>query len=77
MKTLKLFAPYNKGLDYKKHRYQWASMYSFRHTAATVMLAKTDNIKTVQTVMNHSDPKVTAIYAKLLDDAKRKGVNVL
>lgn len=77
MKALKLFAKYNKGLDYKKHRYQWASMYSFRHTAATVMLAKTDNIKTVQTVMNHSDPKVTAIYAKLLDDAKRKGVNVL
>ncbi len=77
VKTQALFEKYNKGLDYKKHRYQWASMYTFRHTAATVMLAKTNNIKTVQTVLNHSDPKVTAIYAKLLNDAKMEGVNVL
>ena len=76
-KTQKLFEKYNRGLDYKKHRYQWVSMYTFRHTAATVMLAKTNNIKTVQTVLNHSDPKVTAIYAKLLNDAKMEGVNVL
>ncbi len=76
-KTQRLFEKYNRGLDYKKHRYQWASMYTFRHTAATVMLAKTNNIKTVQTVLNHSDPKVTAIYAKLLNDAKMEGVNVL
>ena len=76
-KTSKLFEKYNKGLDYKTDRYRWASMYTFRHTAATVMLAKTNNIKTVQTVLNHSDPKVTAIYAKLLNDAKMEGVNVL
>ncbi len=77
MKTQRVFAKYNKGLDYKADRYRWASMYSFRHTSATVMLAKTGNIKTVQTVLNHSDPKVTAIYAKLLQDAKMEGVNVL
>lgn len=73
----KIFEPYNKGLDHTKDRHRWASMYSFRHTAATVMLAKTNNIKTVQTILNHSDPKVTAIYAKLLNDAKQEGVNVL
>lgn len=72
-----IFAKYNKGLDSKTDSYRWASMYSFRHTSATVMLAKTNNIKTVQTVLNHSDPKVTAIYAKLLNDAKMEGVNVL
>ncbi len=77
VKTQRLFADLNKGLDYKKHRYQWASMYTFRHTSATVILAKTGNIKTAQTILGHSDQRMTATYAKLLDDAKKDGINVL
>ena len=76
-KTQRLFEDLNKGLDYKKHRYMWASMYTFRHTSATVILAKTGNMKTAQTILGHSDPRMTETYAKLLDAAKREGVNVL
>lgn len=75
--TAKLFQKYNAGLDYKKHRYMWVSMYTFRHTSATVILAKTGNMKMAQTILGHSDPRMTATYAKLLDDAKRGGINVL
>ena len=77
MKTQKIFEKYNKGLDYKKDRNKWASMYTFRHTSATVMLTKTKNIKAVQSVLNHSDQRMTARYAKIIDEVKREGVNVL
>ncbi len=72
-----VFAPYNKGLDRKKDPHAWASMYSFRHTSATVMLAKSGSIEMVQGVLNHADARTTKIYAKLADEAKRKGVNLL
>ncbi len=73
----KLFAKYNKGLDYKEDRDKWSSMYTFRHTSATVMLTKTKNIKAVQSVLNHSDQRMTDRYAKIIDEVKREGVNVL
>ena len=73
----RLFNPLNKGLDYKKDRKQWASLYTLRHSAATQALRVSGNQKLVQSMLNHSDPRVTARYAKLLDETKQEGFNAL
>ena len=76
-KAQKIFAPYNEGLDYKKDRHKWASMYSFRHTSATMILAKTGSLEIARTVLNHSNSKMTERYARVLDEAKARGIDVL
>lgn len=73
----RLFAPLNSGLDFKKDRKQWASLYTLRHSAATQALRVSGNQKLVQSMLNHSDPRVTARYAKLLDETKAEGFNAL
>jgi len=73
----RLFVPLNKDLDYKKDRKQWASLYTLRHSAATQALRVSGNQKLVQSMLNHSDPRVTARYAKLLDTTKQEGFNAL
>ena len=75
--TKPFFKPWNKGLDFKKDRKQWASLYTLRHSAATNALEVTGNLRIVQSMLNHSDSRMTERYAKVLDKSKAEGFNAL
>ncbi len=75
--TYRLFKPLNDGLVFKEDRKQWASLYTLRHSAATNALEATGNTRLVQSMLNHSDARVTERYAKLLDKTKAEGFNAL
>ena len=77
-----------EGLKYTsyhtKHLYQWIAsagitknitFHSFRHTFATLQLFNGTDIYTVSKMLGHKDLKTTQIYAKVVDEAKRKAVN--
>jgi integrase len=66
-----------KAEAYKIHRKQWASLYSLRHSSATAILAGTGNIAVAGQVLNHSDPRMTQRYAKILDKQKESAIGVL
>ncbi len=53
------------------NRYHFKS-HSFRHTYAIKMLNGGADIFTVQELLAHASPEMTMVYARLLDDTKRK-----
>jgi integrase len=76
------------GLDYSayqnKHLYQWLgaagitkpiTFHCFRHTFATLQLFNGTDIYTVSKMLGHKDLKTTQVYAKIVDEAKRKAAN--
>ena len=75
--TKPFFKPWNKGLKFKEDRKQWASLYTLRHSAATNALEATGNSRLVQSMLNHSDARMTERYAKVLDKTKEEGFNAL
>jgi integrase len=77
-----------KGLKYSayhnRHLFQWIgaagitkdiTFHCFRHTFATLQLFNGTDIYTVSKMLGHKDLKTTQIYAKIVDEAKRKAVN--
>ena len=77
-----------EGLKYSayhnKHLFQWIgsagitkdiTFHSFRHTFATLQLSKGTDIYTVSKMLGHKDLKTTQIYAKIVDEAKRKAAD--
>ena len=77
-----------EGLKYSayhnKHLYQWIgragitkaiTFHCFRHTFATLQLLKGTDVYTVSRMLGHKDLKTTQVYAKVVDEAKRKAVN--
>jgi len=53
-----------KDKAFKKERNKWVSRYSFRHTAATKLYNSTGDVYLTQSILNHSDPKMTMRYAQ-------------
>lgn len=53
------------------------SPYVYRHTFATQVLAKTANLRAVQTLLGHSRSTMTERYAHVLDDQLRDAVGKL
>jgi len=76
------------GLTYSayqnKHLYQWLgaagitkniTFHCFRHTFATLQLYNGTDIYTVSKMLGHKDLKTTQVYAKIVDESKRKAAN--
>lgn len=72
--------PNNKSLE------RWAkqagidkhvSFHTSRHTFATLALTKGIDLYTVSKMLGHKDIKQTQVYAKIVDDTKRKAVELL
>lgn len=77
-----------KGLKYSayhnKHLFQWIgaagitkniTFHCFRHTFATLQLFNGTDIYTVSKMLGHKDLKTTQVYAKIVDEAKRRAVD--
>jgi len=77
-----------EGLKYSayhnKHLFQWIgaagitkdiTFHCFRHTFATLQLFNGTDIYTVSKMLGHKDLKTTQVYAKIVDEAKRKASN--
>jgi integrase len=77
-----------EGLKYSayanKHLFQWIgaagitkdiTFHCFRHTYATLQLFNGTDIYTVSKMLGHKDLKTTQVYAKIVDDTKRKAAN--
>ncbi|MBI1767364.1 MAG: site-specific integrase [Bacteroidetes bacterium] len=77
-----------EGLEYSayqnKHLYQWIgaagitkdiTFHCFRHTFATLQLSKGTDIYTVSKMLGHRELKTTQVYAKIIDQSKRKAAN--
>ncbi len=77
-----------EGLEYSayqnKHLYQWIgaagitkniTFHCFRHTFATLQIRQGTDIYTVSKMLGHKDLKTTQIYAKIVDDTKRKAAD--
>lgn len=67
-----------------KHLAKWIGLagitkditfHSFRHTFATMQLSLGTDIYTVSKMLGHRDLKTTQIYAKIIDQTKRKAAN--
>jgi len=80
--------PVFEGLKYSayhnKHLFQWIgkagitkdiTFHCFRHTFATLQLFNGTDIYTVSKMLGHKDLKTTLVYAKIVDEAKRKASN--
>lgn len=77
-----------EGLKYSayanKHLFQWIgaagitkdiTFHCFRHTFATLQLFNGTDIYTVSKMLGHKDLKTTQVYAKIVDETKRKAAN--
>ena len=80
--------PVFEGLKYSayhnKHLFQWIlragitkniTFHCFRHTFATLQLSHGTDIYTVSKMLGHRELKTTQIYAKIVDDTKRKAAD--
>lgn len=67
---------FNQHLD-SNDRKKRTVVHTLRHTLATQLAKVGTPIYTIQKLMNHSDIKMTARYAKFLPENGRNAVNAL
>lgn len=82
--TSKVFEGLEYSAYHNKHLFQWIgaagitkdiTFHCFRHTFATLQLFNGTDIYTVSKMLGHKDLKTTQIYAKIVDDTKRKAAD--
>ncbi|GAB2629984.1 site-specific integrase [Emticicia sediminis] len=77
-----------EGLEYSAYQnkflHQWIAaagikkditFHCFRHTFATLQLSKGTDIYTVSKMLGHRELKTTQVYAKIIDETKRKAAD--
>jgi integrase len=83
---IQVFEGLKKNKKHNKVLAQWVAdagikknitFHCLRHTNATLLLNKGADLYTVCKLLGHSDIVITQIYAKVLDESKRKAVNLL
>lgn len=74
------------GANGKRHPYRktlrdpslsYINFHTLRHTAATWILKKTNNLRTTKEILGHSDIRTTLKYAHVLDEEKRNALNAV
>jgi integrase len=82
--TAKVFEGLEYSAYHNKHLFQWIgaagitkdiTFHCFRHTFATLQLFNGTDIYTVSKMLGHKDLKTTQIYAKVVDESKRKAAD--
>jgi len=82
--TAKVFEGLEYSAYHNKHLFQWIgaagitkdiTFHCFRHTFATLQLFNGTDIYTVSKMLGHKDLKTTQIYAKIVDESKRKAAD--
>ncbi len=82
--TAKVFEGLEYSAYHNKHLFQWIgaagitkdiTFHCFRHTFATLQLFNGTDIYTVSKMLGHKYLKTTQIYAKIVDDTKRKAAD--
>ena len=82
--TAKVFEGLEYSAYHNKHLFQWIgaagitkdiTFHCFRHTFATLQLFNGTDIYTVSKMLGHRELKTTQIYAKIVDESKRKAAN--
>ena len=53
----------------------YTNFHTLRHTAATWILKKTNNLRITKEILGHSDIKTTLKYAHVMDEEKRQALN--
>lgn len=79
-----------KGLEYSAYQnkflHQWIAaaditkdigFHNFRHSYAVLQLSKGTDIYTVSKMLGHRELKTTQIYAKIIDETKRKAADTI
>ena len=69
----------NKKVPYKRvlrtPELPYTNFHTLRHTAATWILKKTNNLRITKEILGHSDIKTTMKYAHVMDEEKRNALN--
>jgi len=82
--TDKVFEGLKYSAYHNRHLFQWIgaagitkdiTFHCFRHTFAVLQLAHGTDIYTVSKMLGHRELKTTQVYAKIMDDAKRKAAD--
>lgn len=60
-----------------KMKLKGVNVYTFRHSVATELLAKTGDLRAVQTILGHASSKTTEIYAHALESVKVSAIGSL
>ena len=55
----------------------YINFHALRHTAATWILRKTNNLRITKEILGHANINTTLKYAHVLDDEKRKALNTV
>ena len=53
----------------------YTNFHTLRHTAATWILKKTNNLKITQEILGHANITTTMKYAHVMDEEKRRALN--
>ncbi len=57
----------------KRHGLPHVNPHSFRHTAASIMIANGVDIVTVSKMLGHANPSMTTdVYSHIIEESKRK-----
>ena len=61
----------------KDNTLPYVNFHTLRHTAATWILKKTNNLRITKEILGHADIKTTMKYAHVLDDEKRRALDAV